>query len=132
MRFKSGLLVSLLFLASCEPIVNSRGNVIAIKQIDNFVIGKTTMEDVLKSCGTPSLHKNNFTWIYIGGHSKEVAFNSVEIKDRSVVKLIFNEDRTLKDKIVTRPTKEDFHFDEEVTNLISNAEVKALLKKGHE
>ena len=132
MRFKSSLLVSLLFLASCEPIVNSRGNVIAIKQIDNFVIGKTTMEDVLKSCGTPSLHKNNFTWIYIGGHSEEVAFKNVEIKDRSVVKLIFDENKTLKDKIVTHPAKEDLYFDEEVTNLISNAEVKALLKKGHE
>jgi len=132
MRFKSGLFVSLLFLASCEPFVNSRGNVVAIKQVDSFIIGKTTMEDVLRSCGTPSLHKNNFTWIYIGGRSEEVSFKNTEIKDRYVLKLIFDKNKVLKDKIVTHPTKEDYSFDEEVTDLISNAEVEALLKKGHE
>ena len=132
MRFKDCLFVSLLFLASCEPFVNSRGNVVAIKHVDSFVIGKTTMEDVLKKCGTPSLHKNNFTWIYIGGHAKEVAFKNIEIKDRSVIKLIFDENKVLKDKIITHPTKEDYNFDEEVTDLISNAEVKALLKNVHE
>lgn len=132
MRFKSGLFVSLLFLASCEPFVNSRGNVVAIKQVDSFIIGKTTMEDVLRSCGTPSLHKNNFTWIYIGGRSEEVSFKNTEIKDRYVLKLIFDKNKVLKDKIVTHPTKADYSFDEEVTDLISNAEVEALLKKGHE
>jgi len=132
MRFKSGLFVSLLFLASCEPFVNSRGNVVAIKQVDSFIIGKTTMEDVLRSCGTPSLHKNNFTWIYIGGRSEEVSFKNTEIKDRYVLKLIFDKNKVLKDKIVTHPTKENYSFDEEVTDLISNAEVEALLKKGHE
>jgi outer membrane protein assembly factor BamE (lipoprotein component of BamABCDE complex) len=90
------------------------------------------MEDVLKKCGTPSLHKNNFTWIYIGGHAEEVAFKDIEIKDRSVIKLIFDENKVLKDKIITHPTKEDYNFDEEVTDLISNTEVKALLKKVHE
>ncbi len=132
MRFKDCLFVSLLFLASCEPFVNSRGNVVAIKQVDSFVVGKTTMEDVLRTCGTPSLHKNNFTWIYIGGHSEEMSFKNVEIKERSVIKLIFDENKVLKDKIITHPTKEDYHFDEEVTDLISNAEVEALLKKVHE
>lgn len=129
MRFKKYLVVSLLFLAACEPSINSRGNVIAVKQVDAFVIGKTTMEEVLRSCGTPPLLKDNFTWIYVGGRSEEVSFQNIEVKDRSIVKLFFDKNRILKDKVVTVPTNVNYDFDEGVTSLISKQESEALLKK---
>lgn len=124
MRSEFFFLVSSLCLAACEPFINSRGNVIAVKQVDSFTVGKTTMEDVIESCGTPSLHKNNFTWIYIGGRSEEVSFRDVEIKNRSIIKLVFDKNKVLKSKKVMHPTSSDYNFDDESTNLVSIKEVK--------
>lgn len=129
MRFREFFFVSLLCLVACEPFVNSRGNVIAIKQIDSFTIGKTTMEDVLKTCGTPSLHKDNFTWIYIGGRSEEVSFKDVEMKNRSIIKLFFDKNKVLKNTVVTHPANSTYNFDDENTNLISSKEVKNIVAK---
>ena len=129
MRFREFFFVSLLCLVACEPFVNSRGNVIAIKQIDSFTIGKTTMEDVLKTCGTPSLHKDNFTWIYIGGRSEEVSFKDVEMKNRSIIKLFFDKNKVLKNTVVTHPANSTYNFDDENTNLISSREVKNIVAK---
>lgn len=133
MRFGFFFLVSSLCLAACEPFINSRGNVVAIKQVDSFTIGKTTMEDVIESCGTPSLHKNSFTWIYIGGRSEEVSFKDIEIKDRSIIKLVFDENKVLKSKEVTHPINGSYNFDDENVNLISNKEVRDIVaEKVHE
>lgn len=131
MRFKHYLLISSVLLASCEPFVNSRGNVIAERQLESLIIGQTTMEDVLRSCGTPSLHRNNFTWIYIGGRSEETSFEGIEMKNRIVIKLTFDTNKILKNKEIIRPTN-GFEFDEETTGLISNKEVEALLERAHD
>ena len=132
MRFGNYLLISSILLASCEPFVNSRGNVIAEGQLDSFVIGQTTMEDVLKSCGTPSLHKDNFTWIYIGGRSEETSFKGIEMKNRIVIRLTFDTNKVLKNKEIVRPSNSGFSFDEETTDLISNKEVGAILERSHD
>lgn len=132
MLLRSCLFLVSLFLVSCEPFVNSRGNVVIGKEVDSFIIGRTTMEDVLRSCGSPSLHKDNFTWIYIGGRSEEVSFKGIQMKERSVIKLIFDRNKVLKDKIVIHPSDKESSFDEEVTNLITKEEVDAFLKKKYE
>ena len=132
MLSRSCLSFLLLCLASCEPFVNSRGNVVAEKEAVSFVVGRTTMEDVLKSCGSPSLHKDNFTWIYIGGRSEEASFRGIQMKERSVVKLIFDKNKVLKDKVIIHPTNKEYGFNEEVTDLISNKEVETLLKKKYD
>jgi len=129
MLLKGCLFFFSLFLVSCEPFVNSRGNVVAVKEVGSFVIGQTTMEDVLRSCGSPSLHKDNFTWIYIGEISEEISFYGTKVKDRSVVKLIFDKNKVLKDKMVFHPSGGKYSFDEEFTELISNKEVEDILKK---
>ena len=132
MLSKSCLPFLLLCLASCEPFVNSRGNVVAEKEANSFIIGRTTMEDVLRSCGSPSLHKDNFTWIYIGGRSEEISFRGTQIKDRSVIKLIFDKNKVLKDKVIIHPTNKEYSFNKETTDLISNKEVETLLKKKYD
>lgn len=132
MRFGNCLLISCLLWASCEPFVNSRGNVIAEKQFESFVIGKTTMEDVLESCGTPSLHRDNFTWIYVGGKSEETSFKGIEMKDRAMVRLTFSENKVLSNKEIVRPSNNVYNFNEETTNLISGNEAESLLKKTHD
>ena len=122
-----------LVLASCEPFINSRGNVVAEKYLESFVIGKTTMEDVLNTCGTPSLHRDNFTWIYIGGRSEETSFKGIEMKNRVAIKLTFDTNKVLKNKETIRPANGKFSFDEGTTDLISSKEVESLLKgKAHD
>ncbi len=121
-----------LCLVACEPFINSRGNVIAAKEVDSFVVGRTTMEDVLKSCGSPSLHKDSFTWIYIGGRSEEVSFSGVQLKEHSVIKLIFDKNKVLKNKEIIHPSSKECHFDREVTDLISNREAEIFLKRNYE
>ena len=129
MLLKKCLFFFSLFIVSCEPFVNSRGNVVIKKEIDSLIVGQTTMEDVLRSCGSPSLHKDSFTWIYIGGRSEEISFSGTHLKDRSVIKLIFDKNKVLKNKIVLHPKNEECSFVEEFTDLISNKEVENLLKK---
>ena len=129
MRFRHCLLIFSLFLTSCEPFINSRGNVVAVRQFESFVEGRTTMEEVLESCGTPSLHKDNFTWIYLGGKSEETSFRGVEMKDRTVIRLTFDVNRILKHKEIIHPLNDAYNFDEEATNLISNTESEAFLRK---
>lgn len=124
--------MSSLLLASCEPFVNSRGNVVAEKQFESLVEGKTTMEDVLVSCGTPSLHRDNFTWIYLGGRSEETSFKGVEMKNRTMIRLKFDTNRILKNKEIVHPSDDEYNFNEETTYLISNAEAGSLLKKSHD
>ncbi len=132
MRFKKYLLISVTLLAACEPFSHSRGNVTAEGQFRSFIIGQTTMEDVLRKCGTPSLHKNNFTWIYTGGVSEETSFKGIEIKDRAIIRLSFDANKVLKNKELIRPSNNVYHFDEDTTDLMSNQEVENLLKKSND
>lgn len=132
MRFRNYLLVASLLLASCEPFINSRGNVVAEKQFESFVEGRTTMEDVIESCGTPSLHKDNFTWIYLGGRSEETSFKGIEVKNRTMIKLTFDTNKVLKSKEIIRSSGSIYNFDKETTSLISNAEAGSLLRKSHD
>ncbi|MDR2068237.1 MAG: hypothetical protein LBP41_04595 [Holosporaceae bacterium] len=125
----SSLLV-LAVLAGCQPIVNSRGNVIVEENIAAFTVGKTSMADVLKRCGTPSLHKDDFTWIYIGSRSEEVAFGDVDLKNRFVVRMRFGSNKILQSvKIINPGESDEISADEEITNLISAKEVSAKVKK---
>ncbi len=132
MPLKKYLVVSVLVLASCQPFINSRGNVVAEQKVDSFIIGKTTMSDVLRECGTPSLHKNDFTWIYIGGVSEEISFKSVNMKNKVIIKLIFDQNKILREKIVTKPKETEYSFNPDTTNLITDQEVNSLLKGHHE
>lgn len=131
MHLKKYLAVSFLVLASCQPFINSRGNVVAEQKVDSFVVGKTSMSEVLRECGTPSLHKNNFTWIYLGGVAEEVSFKKVNIKNRAVIKLIFDQNQILKDKVIIRPNNSDYSFSEEVSNLMTDEEASSLLRNNH-
>ena len=117
-------------LISCEPFINSRGNMTILENVDSFIVGKTTMDEVLSKCGTPSLHKDNFTWIYISARSEEQAFHGVQMKNRVVVKLTFDSNRILKDVEKNSPKNIDSLLnDDEFTNLISEKEADNLIKK---
>jgi outer membrane protein assembly factor BamE (lipoprotein component of BamABCDE complex) len=122
--------IALMILAGCQPVINSRGNIIVEENMAGFIVGKTTMADVLKKCGTPSLHKDDFTWIYIGSQSEEVAFGSVDLKNRFIVRMQFNVDKILQSLEKINPGESDeITTDEEITNLISDKDVNAKVEK---
>lgn len=119
----------MMFLSACQPFVDSRGNVVVSEHVNSFVIGKTTMDEVVRKCGTPSLHKDNFTWIYIGAKSEETSFKGIELKNQTVIKLIFDSNRILRDiKKLSPKDKDSILGDDEATSLITEAEAVALAK----
>ncbi|MDR1560864.1 MAG: hypothetical protein LBS23_00725 [Holosporaceae bacterium] len=124
---KRAFLVAGIFfvLSACQPLINFRGNVVVKDHINSFIVGKTTMAEILEKCGTPSLHKNNLTWIYIGGKSKEIAFQGVELKNRFVVKMQFDSNKTLTSIERVKLSKNDeILADDDVTELMSEKQAK--------
>lgn len=85
-----------LLLAGCQPRANPRGNIMIADELDSFVVGKTTMSDVIQKCGTPSLHADDFTWIYFSAIAKETAFSDVSLQNRLVIKMIFDSNCVLR------------------------------------
>jgi outer membrane protein assembly factor BamE (lipoprotein component of BamABCDE complex) len=114
------LLIALVCLAcSCQPRVDLRGNSILAEKINEFTVGKTTMEEVFKKCGSPSFRKNERTWIYVCYRSEEISFKDVELKDRFVVRMKFNGNDILEsiEKIKSPPSDGLITPDDEVTDL---------------
>ncbi len=127
---KNYLLCGILFISACQPFVNSRGNVVISEKLDSLIIGKTTMEDVIKLCGTPSLQQNEFTWIYTGAVSEETSFKGIKLKDKFVIKLIFDKNKILRDIKRKNLKTEDITLeDDKVAVLISEMEAKKLAKQ---
>lgn len=123
------LLPCFLLLISCQPFVDSRGNVVIQEQVDSFVIGQTTMDEVIERCGTPSLHKDNLTWIYIGARSEETSFRGIELKNQNVIVLTFDSNKILRNIGKLSPKDRDCILcDDEATNLITESEAANLVK----
>lgn len=120
MNVKAVMFCSALLLIGCQPRVDSRGNIMLADELKNLVVGKTTMSDVIQRCGTPSLHVDNFTWIYISATAKETSFSEVSLKNRLVVKMTFSEDRVLRSvKKIKQPRKDIVPMDKKITHLRS-------------
>lgn len=64
---KISLLVSSLFLTSCQAVISESGNIIDPTKVEQIHIGTTTRDEILKLLGPPTL-TNTFRqerWIYI-------------------------------------------------------------------
>jgi outer membrane protein assembly factor BamE (lipoprotein component of BamABCDE complex) len=127
---KNLLIIVLCFVAACQPRVNSRGNVTVEDSFSSFVVGKTTMENVLEKCGTPSLLRSNYSWIYIGAKVEETAFEDVKLTQRFIVRMTFDQNKILKsiEKIDPKNDSQVF-MDEEITNLMNDQQAQSLVKK---
>ncbi|MDR2681680.1 MAG: hypothetical protein LBB29_01370 [Holosporaceae bacterium] len=118
------------FLCSCQPKVSLRGNPVICDKYSSFVVGKTTIGDVLKSCGSPSLCHGNSVWIYIGCKSEEISFREVKLKDRITVRMEFDANGVLKS--IQKANEKDMsnvHLDEDTTRLTTYKEASSTLKK---
>ncbi|MDR2794435.1 MAG: hypothetical protein LBB12_01515 [Holosporaceae bacterium] len=118
------------WLCSCQPKVSLRGNPAICNKYDSFVVGKTTLEDVLKNCGSPSLCHGSSILIYIGYKSEEVSFRDVELKDRITVRMEFDANGILKSiQKADEKGMSNVGLDEDVTGLTTDAEALSTLKK---
>lgn len=122
------LFCMLLLCSACQPIVNSRGNLVIPECVDSFVVGETTMDEVIKKCGTPSLHKDNLTWIYLSGRSEVTSFKIVEMKNNLVVRLTFDENKILRNIEKLHPEDVVLLENDEAAPLITEAEAQKLVK----
>ena len=132
-KFSVLLLCALYVLCACEPKVNLRGNLSLADNVDTFVVGKTTVADVVRACGSPSIQKDNFVWIYSGWRSEELAFRNVDVKDKMIVRMAFDKNGVLKslDKIKSENDKNSKIITDDVeTQAISEKEAEAIVKNG--
>jgi outer membrane protein assembly factor BamE (lipoprotein component of BamABCDE complex) len=130
-EMKNCLLICGLCLAvtACQPTIDSRGNVTVEESFKSFVIGKTTMDDVLTKCGTPSLHRDNYSWIYVGLKVEEDRMKNIKPFYTFIVKMTFNQNKILEsiEKIDQNNLKE-INMDEEIVRLISEKQAKLRVK----
>lgn len=91
-----GLLSFLVICTACQPRVNMRGNLSLAEKIDTFKVGKTTSDDVYQACGSPTLQRGDNIWIYVGLRSEEVPFRTVEVKNKMVVRFVFDDSGVLR------------------------------------
>jgi outer membrane protein assembly factor BamE (lipoprotein component of BamABCDE complex) len=122
------LVLGLCFLAACQPRVNSRGNITVEENLGQFIEGKTTMDDVLQKCGTPSLHQDNYSWIYIGSKVEEDNFKKIKLTYQFIVKMTFDQNKILKriERITSNEKDDDSFMNMEFTRLMND---KQALKK---
>ncbi|MDR0968667.1 MAG: hypothetical protein LBL99_03495 [Holosporaceae bacterium] len=116
--------LGLCFIAACQPRVDPRGNTTVEENFESFVAGKTTTNDVLEKCGTPSLHKDNYTWIYVGGKVEEGPFGSPKAIQKFIVKMIFDQNKILRSIEKIDPKENGDFMDEKNTNLMSEHTAK--------
>ena len=120
---KFSLLCSL--LVGCESTVNNRGNRLFFENMQNFQVGKTTAQEVVDVCGSPSLQQDELNWVYIKAESEDIAFRKVEVKNQSVVKLRFNRQGILESmEEIPQANEINIPFDEEITSLPTHSPKK--------
>lgn len=110
-------LLACVFICSCQPRINSRGNLVFAEKMSGFVVGKTKKIDIFNACGTPSLQNGKYIWIYVGGKAEDVAFRNTKIADKLVVRLTFDEKDILR-KIEKVAEKEMKTLDDDFTELV--------------
>ena len=123
-------------LSACQPIIHSRGNVTVEDHLNQFVVGKTTKADVVRMCGTPSLQKDHLTWIYVGAKSEDVAFHSIVMREKCVVKMTFDTEGILRSmRRIPLSDDAELQTDEEITQLITEQQaekqIQTALHKGN-
>lgn len=91
------LCASLLVLAACEPVVDSRGYNPDKMDLKKITVNKTTKDDVLQLLGSPTNTAeiigncgNGEAWYYVSKKTETTAFFKPEISEQKVIRLVFN------------------------------------------
>ena len=97
----------LLLLASCRPIVDSRGYTTDAEDFKQIVIGQSRSEDVAAVLGTPTTRSSfgDEIWYYISLRRETQGLFAPQIADQQVTAIHFDADHVVK-QVETR-TKAD-------------------------
>lgn len=102
---------ALALLGACDPKTESRGNIPRESQMQQIMVGQSTMDDVVRVVGTPSTVGtfDSKTWYYIGHHAEQWAFFDKSILEAQVLAMHFDDNRVL--------TKIDTYTEEDMRNI---------------
>lgn len=86
-----------LMMASCTPIVDSRGHSQDAQDLTQVIIGETRAEDVAALLGNPTT-KSNFgdeIWYYVTQKQEHVGVFAPEVTEQRVTAISFNADHVV-------------------------------------
>ena len=88
-----------LLLASCTPMVDTRGHTLEEADFKQIVIGQSKTDDVQAILGTPTTRSTfgGETWYYISEKKETVGMFAPEVTDQSVTAVLFDEAHTVTD-----------------------------------
>lgn len=96
-----------ILLASCSPIVDTRGHNTQAADFSQIVVGQSRNEDVQAILGSPSARSNfgGETWYYISGTKETVGLHAPEITAQNVTAISFDEQGLVQE--IAEYTKKD-------------------------
>ncbi len=82
-------------LASCTPIVDTRGHSAEALDLSQIVVGQTSSDDVAALLGSPTSSSNfgDETWYYITQKKERVGVFAPEVKEQHVTAITFDSTR---------------------------------------
>ena len=92
------LSLAVLILEACEPQVHQRGFNSECVNFDDLKVGIDTKETVRQKIGSPSAASsfNNNAWYYVSQLTSQQSFLDMEIKDKKVVVIEFDNNNKIK------------------------------------
>jgi outer membrane protein assembly factor BamE (lipoprotein component of BamABCDE complex) len=95
-----------LILASCSPIVDTRGHSSDDVDLKQIVVGQTKAEDVTALLGSPTSTSNfgDETWYYVTQKQERVGVFAPTVSEQHVTAITFDRDRAVSD--ISEYTKE--------------------------
>lgn len=81
-----------LWLASCSPIVDTRGHAAEDLDLSQVVSGQTTQDDVRALLGSPTASSNfgDDTWYYVTQKQEHVGIFAPTVSEQNVTAITFN------------------------------------------
>jgi outer membrane protein assembly factor BamE (lipoprotein component of BamABCDE complex) len=89
-----------LMLASCSPIVETRGQALDTQNVQQIVTGQTSAADVTALLGSPTSVSNfgDETWYYVTQKQSRVGVFAPEITEQHITAIRFDRDHIVRDR----------------------------------
>jgi outer membrane protein assembly factor BamE (lipoprotein component of BamABCDE complex) len=88
-----------LVLASCSPIIDTRGHSSEDVDLNQIVVGQSTNEDVMALLGSPSSTSNfgDEVWYYVTQKQERVGVFAPNVSEQQVTAITFDRERRVSD-----------------------------------
>jgi outer membrane protein assembly factor BamE (lipoprotein component of BamABCDE complex) len=87
-------------ISGCEAEVQTRGNMVSQRSLQQIQIGQTSRAQISNLLGTPSttsLFDRGETWIYIGAYTRQESYHAMEELERQVIAVSFDQSGMVSD-----------------------------------